>query len=131
MARDERTYAVIGAAMEVHKHLGCGFLEAVYQEALALEMSGRNIPFAREKRLPIFYKGQQLTTVYKADFICYESIIVELKALDKLRGVESAQILNYLKATGSPLGLLFNFGSKSLEYKRFANTKHKKSAPSA
>jgi GxxExxY protein len=122
MSRDERTYAIIGAAMEVHKHLGKGFLELVYQEAMMLELAARNIPFTRETQLPIFYKGQKLPTVYRADFICYENIIVELKAIDKLSSVETAQILNYLKATSLPVGLLLNFGGQSLEYKRFVNT---------
>ena len=122
MSRDERTYAIIGAAMEVHKHLGKGFLELVYQEAMMLELAARNIPFTRETQLPIFYKGQKLPTVDRADFICYENIIVELKAIDKLSSVETAQILNYLKATSLPVGLLLNFGGQSLEYKRFVNT---------
>ncbi len=81
MEEDKRTYAIIGAAMEIHKTLGCGFLEAVYQEALAIEFKNRNIPFEQEVELPIRYKGQKLASSYRADFICYESIIVELKAI--------------------------------------------------
>ena len=117
--RDPRTFAVIGAAMEVHRVLGCGFLEAVYQEALALEMQTRAIPHRREVELPVFYKGQRLTTQYKADFIAYDDVIVELKALAKLSGVEEAQIINYLKSSGLKVGLLINFGALSLEYRRF------------
>lgn len=128
MARDERTYAIIGAAMEVHKQLGYGFLEAVYQEALARELSLREISFEKEVGLPVVYKGQQLRTIYRADFICFENIIVELKALRRLSGVEESQILNYLKATKYPVGLVLNFGGKSLEYKRYANTRNKQSA---
>ena len=117
--RDPRTYAIIGACMEVHKELGHRFLEAVYQEALQYEFTQRSLPFAREVPLPIRYKETVLQCVYKADFICYESVIVELKALSQLTTVEYDQIINYLKATGMQWGLLINFGAPSLKYKRF------------
>lgn len=123
--RDPRTYAVIGAAMEVHKQLGYGFLEAVYQEALAVEMELRDIPFSREVMLPVHYKNRKLAVGYRADFLCFENVVVELKALRKLSTIEEAQILNYLKATEFETGILINFGSRSLEYKRYANTKKK------
>ena len=116
--------------MEVHRQLGCGFLEAVYQEALAVEFDLREIPYRREVELPISYKTHRLATHYRADFICYDTVIVELKALSKLGGIEQAQIINYLKATGLETGLVLNFGVASLEYKRFVHSKPK-SVPSA
>ena len=94
----ELSYAIVGAAMEVHRILGPGFLEAVYHEALAIEMTSRDIPFTHEVVLPIYYKGQQLATTYRADFLCFDRVIVELKALTKLSSLDEAQILNYLKA---------------------------------
>jgi len=115
---DPRTYAIIGAAMEVHRQLGHGFLEAVYQEALAIEFAARRVPFQREVELTVSYKGTPLCCTYKADFICYEAIIVELKALAKLTGVELGQVINYLKATGFPLRLLPSSAGPSLEHKR-------------
>lgn len=118
--KDPRTHAVIGAAMEVHRHLGCGFLEPVYQEALAIEFSIRQIPFQPQVELNVFYKDRQLHAWYKPDFVCFGGLIVEIKALSKLSTVEEAQIINYLKATGHETGLLLNFGARSLEYKRFA-----------
>jgi len=114
----EETYKIIGAMMEVHKILGCGFLEAVYQEALAIEFELRNIPFEREKRLHIYYKHTQLQKYYDADFYCYDKIVVELKALSALTSTHDAILLNYLKATDSRIGLLANFGEPSLNYKR-------------
>lgn len=118
-ARDPETYALIGAAMEVHRHLGHGFLEAVYQEALALELQDRGIRFEREVPLPVNYKGTQLPCSYRADFLIRDSIVLELKAISQLTGADEAQLINELKATGLSRGLLFNFGSPSLEYKRF------------
>lgn len=121
--RDTQTYAIIGAAMEVHRLLGCGFLEAVYQEALAKEFGIREIPFRREAEMEVRYKGELLAVRYKADFICYDEVIVELKALDQLGGKEKAQSINYLKVTGIERGLLLNFGSTRLEYERLILTK--------
>jgi GxxExxY protein len=114
----DETYKIIGAAMEVHKVLGCGFLEPVYQEALGKEFVLQGILFTREVGLPIYYKNQLLQKTYIVDFICFEKIIVELKALSSLSKENYAQVLNYLKATNYKLGLLINFGKQSLEYKR-------------
>ena len=125
---DPGTFAIIGAAMEVHKQLGCGFLEAVYQEALAIEFSKRNIPFRREGRLPIHYKGQLLATVYCADFICFDSVVIEPKALAHMSGTEEAQVINYLRATGYEVGLLLNFGARSLQHRRLVLSKSVESA---
>ena len=116
--RDEETYAVIGAAMAVHNELGCGFLEAVYQEALEQEFLVRRIPYIREKKLAIWYKGQVMQSYYQADFICFDPVIVELKALQKLSGTEEAQVINYLKASGLNRALLINFGTARLDHKR-------------
>ena len=114
----EEAYRIIGAAMEVHTELGCGFLEAIYQEALEIEFQKQGISYEREKLLPVYYKDIKLKKRYSADFVCYDKIIVELKALSSLTTQDESQVLNYLKATSFKLGLLFNFGSKSLQYKR-------------
>jgi GxxExxY protein len=115
---DPQTFAIIGAAMAVHRALGHGFLESVYQAALMREFTLMNIPFAREQRLPVSYRGEVIA-VFRADFVCFGAVIVELKALSALSGVEAAQIIHYLKATGLQRGLLLNFGAPSLQYKRF------------
>lgn len=116
--RDPRSYDIIGAALAVHRALGFGFLELVYQEAFAVELAHREIPYVREATLPIFYRDAPLVSHYKADFICFGSIIVELKALSRLSSLEHAQTLNYLKASRLNVALLINFGGASLEYKR-------------
>ena len=115
---DQQTYDIIGAALEVHKNLGPGFLEAVYKEALSIELAERGIPYSGEAEIPVFYKGRTLKTCYRSDFICHGSIIVELKAISQLGDIETAQVLNYLRATGFRKGLLFDFGATSLEKRR-------------
>lgn len=120
-SRDPQTFAIIGAAIEVHRHLGPGFLEPVYHEALKIEFALRSIPFEHEVALPITYKGERLECSYRADFICYRDIIVELKALAALTTMEQAQLINYLKATGYRRGLLLNFGGTRIESKRMVN----------
>lgn len=115
----QECYNIVGACMAVHRELGHGFLEPVYQEALALELTRSSIPFEREKELSIIYKGVELKSYYKADFICYDQIILELKALDALSNDHVSQLMNYLKATGLKVGLLVNFGAPSLQYKRY------------
>ncbi len=116
--RDPQTYAIIGAAMEVHRQLGHGFLESVYQEAMALEMAARGIPFEREVFLTIFYKGQPLACKFKADFICCGDIILETKALSEITGSHRAQTINYLATTRKHRALIINFGQPSLRYER-------------
>lgn len=114
----DEAYQIIGACMEVHRELGHGFLEAVYQESLEREFILKKIPFEREVPLRIHYKGIVLNKFYVADFVCYGKIILEMKALNVLTTQHESQVLNYLKATSYQLGILVNFGSKSLEYKR-------------
>ena len=115
----DESYRIIGACFEVHKDKGHGFLEAVYQECLGIEFGLQSIPFAPGQPLPLAYKGQSLKQRYTADFICYEKIIIELKALSMLADEHRAQMLNYLNATRYRLGLLVNFGHHpKLEYER-------------
>ena len=114
----EEAYKIVGAAMQVHRELGCGFLEPVYQEALEILLKKEGIPYEREKRLPIYFMGELLRKEYFADFVCFSKIIVELKAVSQLTPVYEAQVLNYLKASGCKLGLLLNFGQASLVHRR-------------
>jgi len=129
--RDPQTYAIIGAAMEVHRQLGHGFLESVYHEALSTEFMLRGIPFQHEVELPITYKRRVLQCSFRADFICFDEVIVELKAMNELTTREEAQVLNYLKATGLSRALLLNFGSSRLNYKRFISSSHLRGSASS
>jgi len=120
-SRDPETYAVIGAAIEVHKELGCGFLEPVYHEAFAIELAARHIPHRREAALPVFYKGNSLSCSYRVDVICFDTILIEIKAIAAQTGCEEAQAINYLKAAqGLRKALLINFGAPSLQCKRLS-----------
>jgi len=106
----DESYAIVGACFEVYKEKGCGFVEPVYQECLAIELDLRSIPFQAQRELRLSYKGRPLLQFYKPDFVCYEKIILEIKAVSKLADEHRAQLHNYLKATGMRLGLLINFG---------------------
>ena len=117
----EESYKIRGAIFAVHCELGCGFLERVYQDALEYEFKERGIPYEREKNIQIMYKGKPLGEPYRADFVCYDKIIVELKALSELEGAHRAQVINYLKATKLKLGLLVNFGEMSAKIERLLN----------
>ncbi len=114
----EESFNIIGACMEVHNNLGSGFLEAIYQEALEHELKWRGIPFEREKELKVKYKTIVLDKRYLADFVCYDKIIVELKATKEMSDTYYAQVINYLKATGFKLAILVNFGQKDLDFRR-------------
>jgi GxxExxY protein len=121
----DEVYAIIGAAMEVYNRLGPGFLEPVYQEALAVEMAYRTVPFREQAEIKIAYRGQPLKKTYIADYLCYDKIIVEIKAISSLTSREEAQTINYLKATRHKVGVLINFGAHpSLEWKRIVFTKN-------
>ena len=109
MLYEDEAYKINGAMFEVYKNLGPGLLEKVYQEALEIEFKLRNIPYEREKRFHIVYKGQQLEQDYIADFVCYDKIIVELKSVTEITTIHRAQVINYLKITGYKLALLQNF----------------------
>jgi GxxExxY protein len=118
----EESYKIIGACIEVHKKLGPGFLESVYSEALELEFNKAAIPYEKEKKLPIFYDDKPLKKFFRADFVCFDSIIIELKATKFLIEADKKQTLNNVKATNFRLGLLINFGEQSLKYHRFINS---------
>jgi GxxExxY protein len=117
----EESYKIIGICMNIHSTLGNGFLEAVYSEVLEKEFIKNNIPYKREVKLDLFFNGEKLDKKYKADFICFDNIILEIKAVSFIHENFTKQTLNYLKATDKKLGLLINFGEKSLKYKRIIN----------
>ena len=122
----DEVYAIVGAAMEVYNQLGPGFGEAIYQEAMEIESESRGIPYKPQQDIHIVYKERTLKKFFTPDLICYEIIIVEIKAIDRLTSREESQLLNYLKATGMPVGLLINFGAeKDLEWKRMVLTSQK------
>lgn len=120
---EEQSYKIIGSCMNVHKGLGAGFLESVYHEALETEFETQKVPFQSKKKLNVYYKGKALNKFFIADFFCYEKIILEIKAASFLHKDTEAQIINYLKSTNNPVGLLVNFGQSSLTWKRFINAK--------
>ncbi|NOY29755.1 MAG: GxxExxY protein [Planctomycetes bacterium] len=118
----EESYGIMGACFEVYKEMGCGFLEAVYQECLCLEFGLQGIPFQSQVGLRLSYKGDRLSQKYVPDFICHEKIVLEIKAVTKLDDIHRAQVHNYLKATGYKLGLLVNFGHHpQVEWERIVN----------
>ncbi len=120
--RDPQTAAVIAAAIEVHRHMGRGFLEYVYRTPLELELLDRGVPFKREVQYPIVYKGKRTGIAFRVDLVCYGAVIVELKAMKALTGSERAQVINYLRASGLERALLLNFGTPILSIERFVNS---------
>ncbi len=121
----KESYAIVGACFEVYKEKGCGFLEPVYQECLEIGFDAQGIPVIAQKLLALTYRGRTLKQTYKADFICYDKIIVELKAVSDLIDEHRAQVINYLNATSLQLGLLINFGHyPKLQYERIANSRN-------
>ncbi|MEZ5285426.1 MAG: GxxExxY protein [Vicinamibacterales bacterium] len=116
---DSRTFAIIGAAMEVHRTLGCGLLESLYRDALCIEFELRHIPFATEVACAVDYKGHRLRGHYRIDFVCFSDVIVEVKARSATGAAEQAQVINYLAATSHETALLLNFGGPRLDYRRF------------
>jgi len=117
----DESYKIIGICMNVHSSLGTGFLEAVYSEVLEREFKSNNIPFEKERKLEIFFNGEKLNKTYRADFLCFDEIIIEIKSVSFLHDNFSKQLQNYLKATNKKLGILINFGERSLTYKRIIN----------
>ena len=118
---EQETGKIINACMAVHRELGNGFLEGVYQDALEIEFKEQGIPYVREAKIPIYYKGHRLDKEYYADFICYGSVIVELKCVSRLVNANKAQVLNYLHGTQLQVGLLVNFAEASLKWERLTN----------
>ena len=123
--RDPQTYAIIGAAMEVHRVLRSGLAEPLYQDALEVELADRAIPHVREALLRVVYKGRTLASSYRADFFCFDRVLVELKALSRLTPREDAQVINYLSITRLPVALLINFGAEQLQWQRYAGLNQK------
>ena len=121
----EESYKIIGACMKVHRNLGPGFLESVYQETLQREFQAQDIPFKTQVKLRVYYEGQPLEKFFKADFVCYDKIILEIKAMNFLPQSSWLQLRNYLVTTKMQLGMLINFGEASLQYKRIVNTQSK------
>ncbi len=121
MLFEELSEKILSACMEVHTEIGCGLLEAVYCEALGYEFKSRDVPFAREVDLPVVYKGRQLNRKYRVDFVCFDKIILEIKALDAILPIHKQQLFNYLKLANLRLGYVINFGGSSLKWERIPN----------
>ena len=117
----ELSRRILGIAMQLHRELGCGFKEKVYQDAFEVLLQENNIPYEREKLIHIFYKGKPIKTYYQADFVCFGDLIVEMKTVETIADIHRSQLIHYLKATKIKKGLLINFKNKSLQYERFAN----------
>lgn len=122
MLYEQQTFKIIGACMRVHRLLGAGFLESVYQEALEKEFNNQGIPYIRHQKLELAYDGEIMKKYFVADFVCFSTIMVELKSLPFIHKDNFAQLINYLKSTKLEVGLLINFGASSLQYKRCINT---------
>ena len=120
----EESFKIIGACMKVHSSLGAGFLEAVYEEAMENEFQIQKIPFKKQVKLELYYDNQKLKKYYRADFVCYDTIILEIKAVKQMPVAFNAQLQNYLKCTKMELGMLINFGTPSLTYKRILNSRN-------